>query len=237
MPHELAGTFPAVPTTSTCVRCERFREAVSARLDDEPLGMSAGALDGHLATCPDCARWAEAAAQATRFARLDVRPVPDISEHITLRVARPARKVARRRQWLRVLLAFTGLVQLGIGIPALTGDSIGMAMSAHGTHEMAAWNLAIGVALLGAAWLPRRAAGLVPLLGVFLAVLIALSVHDVATGEVGLDRLATHLAVLAGLVLLVALERTERAMPPPAPQVLGTERGSGDPDAPLRTVA
>ena len=87
-------------TTNTCVRCERFREAVSARLDGEPLGMSASVLDGHLGSCADCAAWADAAARATRLARLDVRPVPDLSETIAVQVTRPARKVARRRQWI-----------------------------------------------------------------------------------------------------------------------------------------
>ena len=199
--------------------------------------MSATVLDAPRAACTECAGGADDAARATRLARLDVRPVPDLSEHIAVRVARPARKVARRRAWLRVVLALTGLAQLAIGIPALTGDSLGMAMSAHAAHEGAAWNLAIGVALLGAAWLPRRAAGLIPLLGVFLIVLSALSVHDVIDGAVGLDRLATHSAVLVGLLVLIALDRAERALPPQAPGELPAATGRGDGDEPLRTVA
>jgi predicted anti-sigma-YlaC factor YlaD len=196
------------------VRCDRFREAVSARLDGEPLGMSASALDTHLAACPDCARWAEAAARVTRHARLDLRPIPDLADQITSRVTLPAGKVLRRRHLLRAGLLLTGLAQLAIGVPAVIGDSIGMVMSTHAAHEAAAWNLALGAAFLAAASVPRRATGLVPMLGTFLVVLGALSMRDLAAGVVGLDRLATHLAALVGLVLLIALDRAERALPP-----------------------
>ena len=194
--------------------CDRFREAASARLDGEPLGMSASALDAHLAGCPDCARWLDLASRATRLARLDVTPVPDLSRPILDGIVLPAGRVLRRRLVLRIALGLAGLAQLAIGLPALTGDSIGMAMSAHGAHEAAAWNLAIGVAFLAAALLPRCAAGLIPLLGTFALVLGALSVRDLAAGSVTPGRLATHLAVLIGLVLLIALDRAERALPP-----------------------
>ena len=194
--------------------CDRFREAASARLDGEPLGMSASALDAHLAGCPDCARWLDLAGRATRLARLDVTPVPDLSRPILDGIVLPAGRVLRRRLVLRIALGLAGLAQLAIGLPALTGDSIGMAMSAHGAHEAAAWNLAIGVAFVAAALLPRRAAGLIPLLATFALVLGALSVRDLAAGSVTPGRLATHLAVLIGLVLLIALDRAERALPP-----------------------
>lgn len=207
---------------------------MSARLDGEPLGMAASALDAHLAACPDCAGWAEAAARATRLARLDLRPVPDLSARIAAQVTLPARRVLRRRYLLRIALLLAGLAQLGIGLPALTGDSIGMVMSTHGAHEAAAWNLALGVAFLAAASVPRRATGLVPLLGTFLVVLGALSIRDLASGSVTLGRLATHLAALAGFVLLVALDRAERALPPGR---LTRKKDDGDGSTNLRTVA
>jgi predicted anti-sigma-YlaC factor YlaD len=218
------------------VRCDRFREAVSARLDGEPLGLSASTLDNHLATCPDCAGWAEAAARATRLSRLDVRPVPDLSDRIAATVARPARRVLRRRHLLRLALLLAGIAQLIIGLPALTGDSIGMAMSAHGAHEAAAWNLALAAAFVAAASVPRRAAGLIPLLGTFLLVLGGLSVRDFAAGSVTAGRLATHLAALLGLILLVGLDRAERALPPGRLAVGRRDEDSGSADS-LRTVA
>jgi predicted anti-sigma-YlaC factor YlaD len=196
------------------VRCDRFREAASARLDGEPIGLSASVLDHHLASCPDCARWAADATRATRLARLDMTPVPDLAKAISAQIVLPAGRVLRRRHLLRAALFVAGVVQVVLGLPAVTGESIGMAMSAHGAHEAAAWNLAIGVAFVAAASLPRRAAGLIPLLATFMVVLGALSVRDLAAGTVSVSRLATHLAALVGLLLLMALDRAERALPP-----------------------
>lgn len=187
---------------------------MSARLDGEPLGMSAVVLDDHLASCADCAQWSAAAARGTRLARFDARPVPDLSARIVAEVALPARRVLRRRHALRIALFAAGLAQLVVGVPAVAGDSLGMAMSTHAAHEAAAWNIAVGVAFMAAALVPRRAAGLIPLLGVFLIVLAALSVRDYAIGAVGLARLATHLAAAIGLTVLVLLDRAERALPP-----------------------
>jgi predicted anti-sigma-YlaC factor YlaD len=206
---------------------------VSARLDGEPLGLSAAALDAHLASCSDCAGWAETAARATRLARLDVRPVPDLADRIAADIARPARRVLRRRHLLRLGLLLVGLAQLAIGVPALTGDSIGMAMSAHGAHEAAAWNLAIAAAFIAVASVPRRAAGLIPLLGTFLVVLGALSARDLAAGSVSVGRLATHGVALLGLLLLIGLDRAERALPPGRYKAAARHDGEDH----LRTVA
>jgi hypothetical protein len=41
-----------------------------------------------------------------------------------------------------------------------------------------------------------------------------LSVRDVAAGAVSIGRLSTHLAALSGLLLLIGLDRAERAFPP-----------------------
>jgi predicted anti-sigma-YlaC factor YlaD len=203
-------------------------------MDDEPIGMSAAVLDHHLATCPECARWVDEATHATRLARLDVTPVPDLADAIMVNIALPARRVQRRRFALRAGLLLAGLVQLVIGLTGCTGDSIGMAMSAHATHEMAAWNLAIGAAFIAAASIPRRAAGLIPLLGTFLVILGALSVHDYITGAVTIARLATHVAALIGLLLLIGLDRSEQAQPPRR-QAAEARDDAGSTD--LRTVA
>jgi predicted anti-sigma-YlaC factor YlaD len=196
------------------VRCDRFREAISARLDGEPIGLSTTVLDQHLAGCPDCARWAAEATRLTRQARLSAMAVPDLAERITAGVVLPVRRVLRRRLLLRLSLALVAAVQLAIAIPAVSGSGLGMPMGEHAAHEGAAWNIAIGVAFVAAALTPRRAAGLVPLLATFIVVLTALSVHDLAAGTVTPDRIFTHLAAVAGLLLLLAIDRAERALPP-----------------------
>lgn len=217
------------------MKCDRYRIAASARLDGEPVGMSVAVLDDHLANCPDCARWVSDATRVTRLARLDVRPVPDLADAIVAGIALPARRIARRRMWLRVGLVLAAVAQLAVGLPAVVGDSLAMPMAAHATHEMAAWNLALAAAFAAAALLPRRASGMIPLLTVFLAVLSVLSVRDVLDGAVGVGRLATHAAALAGLVLLVLLDRSERSAPP-APAAVEPGRGE-DGESGLRTVA
>jgi predicted anti-sigma-YlaC factor YlaD len=196
------------------VRCDRFREAASARLDGEPVGVPAASLDQHSVSCPDCARWLAHATRLTRQVRLSAVDVPDLSARILADVVLPTRRVLRRRLVLRAALALVAVAQLAIAIPSLAGIGVGMAMSTHVAHESAAFDIAVGVAFLAAAFAPRRAAGLVPLLATFVIVLAVLSVHDLIDGEVTTARELTHLATVFGLALLVLLDRTERALPP-----------------------
>jgi len=187
---------------------------VSARLDGEPLGVPSAVLEEHLATCPACAQWTARATDLSRQFRLGAADVPDLTAVVATDVLEPARRVARRRTVLRVVLLVIGLVQVGLAVPALGGDSIGMHMSEHGSHETAAWNLAIGAAFLATVLAPRRAAGLIALLSAFILVLSVLTIHDLAAGMVSIGRVATHLTTVFGLVLLVLLDRGERALPP-----------------------
>jgi predicted anti-sigma-YlaC factor YlaD len=205
------------------VRCDRFREAASARLDGEPTGLSSTVLDKHLASCPDCARWQQRATKITRSVRVGSADVPDLADRILADVVLPARRVLRRRRWLGIALFAVGIAQLALALPALFGDSIDMAMSMHAAHETAAWNLALGAAFLATAYRPRRAAGLLPLLAAFVGILSLLSIRDLAGGSVAVGRLATHLAAVVGLVLVYALDRVERAGPPERVAATGAE--------------
>lgn len=177
--------------------------------------MSATVLDHHLTSCVNCAGWLESATRVTRQIRLGTAEVPDLADAILAGAALPARRVLRRRRLLRLALLVVGAIQVGIGAPSLFGGSIELAMSVHAAHETAAWNVALGAAFLATALRPQRAAGLLPALAVFVGVLAALSVADVASGAVSFGRLATHLATAAGLVFVYALARAERALPPP----------------------
>ncbi|HEY2298924.1 MAG TPA: zf-HC2 domain-containing protein [Jatrophihabitantaceae bacterium] len=196
------------------MRCDRYREAASARLDGEPVGVPTASLDQHHDSCPDCARWLAEATRLTRQARLSAVDVPDLTDTIMSDVVLPTRRVLRRRLALRVTLGLVALAQLTIAVPALAGVGVGMAMSEHIAHESAAWDVAVGIAFLAAAVAPRRASGLVPLLGTFVLVLAVLSIHDIIDREVTAVRELTHLAVVLGLALLVLLDRAERALPP-----------------------
>ena len=200
--------------------CARYREAASARLDGEPLGLSATALEHHLAGCPDCAGWLSAAERAGRGLRISGSTPPDLSERILRQVVLPAARLNRRRWLVRAGLAVLGFVQWALALPALFGQNPAMqpAMGVHAAHESAAWNLAMGASFLVVAVKPARAIGTLPILATFVTVLSVLSIPDLLVGAVGAARLASHAGVLAGLVLVAVLFRSER-LPVPGPTV------------------
>lgn len=199
--------------------CDRYREAASARLDGEPIGMSVPALDAHLASCTQCAAWLQTATWAGRGLRISGVTSPDLSEAILQRVVLPATRLNRRRWRVRIALAVVGLVQWALAMPALFGDNVAMrgamAMGAHAAHESAAWNLAMGASFLAVAVRPARAIGTLPILATFVGVLALLSIPDVLTGAVEGARLASHAGIVVGLVLVALMSRSER-LPGPA---------------------
>ena len=91
-------------------------------------------------------------------------------------------------------------------------------MGVHAAHESAAWNLAMGASFLAVAVKPARAIGTLPILATFVTVLSVLSIPDLLAGAVEAARLASHAGVLAGLVLVAVLSRSER-LPVPGPAV------------------
>lgn len=206
--------------------CDGYREAASARLDGEPIGMSGSALDAHLATCAQCAAWLQTATRAGRGLRITGVTLPDLSEAILQRVVLPATRLNRRRWRVRIALAVVGLVQWALAMPALFGDNVAMrgamAMGAHAAHESAAWNLAMGASFLAVAVKPARAIGTLPILATFVGVLALLSIPDVLSGAVEGARLASHAGIVVGLVLVALMSRSER-LPGPAE---AAERGT-----------
>jgi predicted anti-sigma-YlaC factor YlaD len=200
------------------MQCARFREAISARLDGEPLGMPAGDLDDHVTGCAGCRTWADDVAQITRRARLAPSPaIPDLTVAVLSALPRelPGAARAARAQVLgtalRVLLAAVAVAQAGLAWPALTSGAAAMSAPAHMARESGAWNLAVAAAFLAVAAAPRLAAGALPFLGTFVALLAPVTVADLAAGHVHAERAAAHLLLLAGTVVVAAL--AWRAMP------------------------
>jgi predicted anti-sigma-YlaC factor YlaD len=193
------------------MRCAACREAVSAGLDGESPGIPQQWVDEHLAGCAACRGWAEAAAEVTRRARLtpvDV-AIPDVTAAVLARL--PGAQVRGPRRWvdvaLRVALLAAGIGQLVVGLPALDGGghAAHMAMPVHLSHETGAWNLAIAAAFIAVAALPRLAAGALPFLGTFTALLTVLTAEDMAAGRVPVDRAVGHLLLVAGVVLVAVM--------------------------------
>ena len=64
---------------------------------------------------------------------------------------------------------------------------------------------AIAAAFLAVAAAPRLAAGALPFLGTFTALLVPVTLADLAAGRVTADRATVHLLLLAGLALVAAV--------------------------------
>ncbi|MGM1060686.1 zf-HC2 domain-containing protein [Saccharothrix sp. Mg75] len=138
--------------------------------------------------------------------------------------AAPPRSTAALRHTAltpRLALAAVAIVQLWLALAQLlagaTGGHAGHGISTHLFNEGAAWNLALGIGLLGAAVSAHRAGGLLPTLGGFVAVLVAFSVSDLLDGTATATRVVSHLPVVAGLVLLYLVARAHREPTPGTP--------------------
>lgn len=234
----------------TEARCQQCRESLSAHWDGEDGPWDEAAVIAHLADCVDCRAWERAAGAATRALRVRTAdPVPDLSVTIgataaamgltSTRAERPARRRGPRWWWStdgwRIALAVLAIAQLLLG----TAQLFGIGAIGHGDHAMAgmgpgpsddhlfnessAWNVAIGAGFAAAAMLPRLAAGLLPMLLVFLGVLTVVSASDLLRGDVTAGRVATHLLVVAGVLVLWRVHRCYRRSPLPGQRQAGLD--------------
>lgn len=215
------------------VSCEDYREALSARLDGEDDPAERGAVDAHLAGCPACRAWSDAAALVTRLARTG--PVGreiEIRDEVLDAAPGPGR--ARTAIALRGLLGALGAVQFLLGAVQIAGaasthplhdlESVTGVGPGHLWHESAAWNVALGVGFVWIALRRTRPTGLLPTLTMFVGVLALLSANDVLAGRVDLGRLLSHGFVAAGYAIILVLSRP--ALDPGPPPAAGGDRGS-----------
>ncbi|QSB14693.1 zf-HC2 domain-containing protein [Natronosporangium hydrolyticum] len=225
------------------VGCEQYREALSARLDGEAEPVPAAATDAHLAGCPACRAWEQSAAAVTRLIRTGpAKAAPDLADRVVS--AAPGRWRSRAAVLLRVALGAIGTVQLILGLLQLTtlrpageshahGTTVDGATAGHLWHESAAWNVAVGAAFVWVAARRGRPTGIVPILTVFIAMLVVLSAADIWAGRVEPARLASHVFVIAGYLIVLALSRRALDLTPPG-SVVGEagQREAAEPDAP-----
>ncbi|CAA9248925.1 MAG: hypothetical protein AVDCRST_MAG57-1972 [uncultured Blastococcus sp.] len=174
--------------------------------------MPAAELDDHLAGCAACAGWADAAAQVTRRTRLASAPeVPDLTAVVLGALPRelPGAAAAARTRILdagvRLLLLAVAVAQAGLSWPVLVSGVGAMSAPVHMAHETGAWNLAVAAAFGAVAAAPRLAAGALPFLGSFAALLLPVTLADLGTGHVHLERAVAHLLLLAGVALVATV--------------------------------
>ncbi|NTY58533.1 zf-HC2 domain-containing protein [Mycolicibacterium sphagni] len=202
--------------------CDVAQEALSARIDGEREPVPAARVDEHVATCADCRAWyAQAVEQTQQLRRLAGRSQVAVVAGTSQPPAVP-RRGPSTSTWLRWTLGLVGLMQVGLAIAQAAGVNVGtsaaahhMTMGGHLLNESTAWSAALGVIMVVAAVRPAAAAGLAGVLSVFSAILTAYVVSDAVAGAVSLDRVLSHVPVLAGTVLALLVWRTAR---PPGPE-------------------
>lgn len=211
--------------------CEQIREALSARLDGEADPAESVAVDAHLADCPGCRDWSEAAARVTRLARTStVDSLVQVDDQVLAAAPGPGR--ARLTLALRGALGALGVVQLLLGVVQITDGARTQAVHTahflpgvgpgHLWHESAAWNVALGVGFVWIALRRTRPTGLLPTLTMFVGLLTLLSANDILTDRVDVQRLSSHGFVVAGYLIIVALSRP--ALDPGPPPADGRDR-------------
>jgi predicted anti-sigma-YlaC factor YlaD len=181
------------------MKCDTARNAISARLDGEDLGVDPDALDHHVQRCPACHAFARDAAAMHRDARMARAPgVPDLTAPILAAIGAEARPHAGHERALRVTLAIVGLVQLVAAVPALVlGDDPGLPV--HAARHVGSFGLALAVGFLFAAWRPSRLPGLLPVVTVLVVCLTGTSVLDLLEGRTGALSETQHAVDVVGL--------------------------------------
>jgi predicted anti-sigma-YlaC factor YlaD len=183
-----------------------YREILSAGLDGEATLTEQQAADAHRHGCSACAAWAESASVVTRAARLHAaEDVPDLTAAILQANPAPARQeTIEALPVVRIGLGLVALAQLLIGQASLLDAA---SIAAHLSREQGVWEVALAIGFATAAWQPRRATGMVPLVAALVAGLFVTASIDAADGTVAMLSEGHHLVALVGLALLVASTR------------------------------
>jgi predicted anti-sigma-YlaC factor YlaD len=204
------------------VTCEQCREAVSARFDGEDVGIAVDALDGHLAACRQCRRFAARVRALGQALPVGDEPVPDRSAQIMAAVDRqrpPARARVRRPATAasrvaggpstpvavaRGGLALVAVVQV---VAALVG--LGAGTAPHSVREVSAFQIALAIGFLVAAVRPATATGLLPTAAALALCLIGVVAVDLAGGQTAVPRELTHTTELIGVMLVWLIARDQ----------------------------
>lgn len=172
--------------------------------------------DVHVTSCAPCRLWQARATGLSRSLRVrSATSVPDLTAVILEHASAPI----DTRGWPpRIALSAVAVAQIGVALTQILNIGTTSAHAQHGgvpvaTHlfnESTAWNLALGVGLFWAAFRPRVTSGLIPVLAGFLVVLLAYSTYDLITGVVPVARVVSHGLLVAGLCLLIVVNRSSR---------------------------
>lgn len=204
------------PDYDSCdMECSKAREALSAVLDDEPTPTSA-ALAAHVRMCTACRRFVDGARALDALTHSALGDAPDLTAQVLQKARAERHRPDPLTSTLRLGLAAAAIAQLALAVPALIyGSDEGAPI--HVAHEVGAWDLALALAFVFAAWRPLRAVGMLPFAAALSGGLILTAIIDVAHGRAVALTETTHLLELVGTALLYLLvaPRGRRSRPRP----------------------
>jgi predicted anti-sigma-YlaC factor YlaD len=182
------------------MECERWREAVSARLDGEDPGIEPALVDAHLARCAACRGFAAAIEAARPRQRTALAgDVPDLSRRVRKAVAASDR--ASRWGIARGVLIVVAVEIIVLSMPPLIlGDESDTAV--HAARHLGAFTAAYGVGLLVVAVRPARARTMLPVAVVLAGALLITAVVDLVSGRIPLFGEAQHIPELLSVLLM-----------------------------------
>jgi predicted anti-sigma-YlaC factor YlaD len=214
------------------LRCDDVWLSLSARLDGEVMSLPTEVVDGHVESCPTCHAWLAGAERVTRLVRVQPVEVPDLTARILAslqadgtvagRVAARTRTAAARTSradpgvradWISRLrwgLGLLAFVQLMIAVPGMLGAA---GHDAHAGREVAAFQIAVSVGLLVAAFYPEYARVFAPVAIALVVCFATISTLDMIEGAVTPTRVAVHILTVAQAVFVWQLARGSNRRP------------------------
>jgi predicted anti-sigma-YlaC factor YlaD len=176
---------------------------LSAALDGEATSLEEAASTSHVATCAECKAWQTSTTALTRSTRLQpADDVPDLTAEILAAVPVTAPEPALDPLPVaRIGLALVAFAQLVVGQTSLLDAG---SIATHLAREQGVWEVALAIGFATAAWQPRRAAALVPLVSALVLGLFVTASVDAAEGSVAVWSEGHHLVAVIGLTLLIA---------------------------------
>jgi predicted anti-sigma-YlaC factor YlaD len=202
-----AGNQTPLRNDSFDMDCSKAREALSAYLDGEPADAPDAEISAHLNGCQACRDFVEhtrALGELTRTALRDAPAGPDLTSFVLDTARRERHRPDRWTSGLRLGLVAVAIMQLALAVPGLIfGTDEGAPI--HIAHEVGAWDLALAIGFVFAAWRPLRAIGLLPFAAALSAGLVLTAVIDVMHGRAVALTETTHLLELVGTALLYLL--------------------------------
>jgi len=188
--------------------CDQVREAISASLDGEAGPLLPAAVDDHLAHCHDCRSWTLGVERMQRVARLTVPPVmSDETDRFVAAAQADARvRAGQRRRLVPVQLGLVAVAaaQLAVSVPSLLLGHDGFAPE-HVAHELGAFTVALAVGFAVAAYRPRLANGMVPIVGIVASLLVVTAWLDASFNNTTITSEWPHLLEVVGFLLLLRL--------------------------------